>query len=205
MYKFSTHAALALALVAASFAPAGAQSRRDYVVDNDVFVEATLDRTLNTKRIRPGDRFTASVTSPREFQGATLHGVVVDAERSGRLNDDAEMTLEFDRIELRNGRTYDFAGTVERVRTVDGTEIEVNDEGEITREDTQADRTIRRTGIGAIAGAIIGGIAGGGDGAAAGAAIGGGAGAGSVAIQGRRDVELVAGTRMIIRAAAPLR
>jgi hypothetical protein len=203
MYRFTTHAALALVLGAASFTTATAQNGRGYIVDNDMFVEATLDGTLNTKRVREGDRFTATVTSPREFRGATLYGVITNAERSGRLNDDAEMTLEFDRIELGNGRSYDFAGTVERVRTIDGTELEINDEGEITREDTQTDRTIRRTGIGAIAGAIIGGIAGGGDGAAAGAAIGGGAGAGSVAIQGRRDVELVAGTRLIIRAAAP--
>jgi hypothetical protein len=178
--------------------------RGAFIVEDNALIEATLDRMLHTKRVRSGDRFTATVTGPSEFRGARLYGVVRDAERSGRVNDDAEMTLEFDRIRLRNGRSYRFAGTIERVRTPDrSSDVEVGDEGEIKQENSQTDRTIKRTGLGAIAGAIIGGIAGGGDGAVAGAAIGGGAGVGSVAIQGRQDVELPAGTRFVIRSSAP--
>jgi hypothetical protein len=38
------------------------------------------------------------------------------------------------------------------VKTPDGAEVKVDDEGEISREDSQTDRTVKRTGLGAIAG-----------------------------------------------------
>lgn len=174
-----------------------------FIVENDALVEVTLNRALNTKTVRDGERFTAAVTGPSQYRGATIEGRVADSKRSGQVRGNAEMTLEFDRIKLRNGRIYRFAGTVERVKTPNGAEVEVDDEGEISREDSQTDRTVKRTGLGAIAGAVIGGIAGGGDGAVAGAVIGGGAGAGSVALQDKRDVNLARGTRMVIRASAP--
>jgi hypothetical protein len=205
MNTHTTRFALVLVLAAVVAPAVSAQNSREFIVANDTFVEATLEHALDTDRVRDGDRFTAMVTSPEDLRGAILHGRVADAKRSGRISGNAELMLEFDRIGLPDGRSYRFAGTVERVKTRDGTDVEVDDEGEIKRDDSQTDRTVRRTTIGAIAGAIIGGIAGGGDAAAAGAAIGGGAGAGSVAVQGRRDLVLPEGTRMVIRASAPLR
>lgn len=206
MYRTMTYTALALVLATAFVTGARAQGRGGFAVDDNALVEATLDRGLNTKTLRVGQRVTATVTSPREFRGATLLGTVKDAERSGRVNDDAEITLEFDRIELRDGGSYQFAGTIERVQTPDDEhKIEIGDEGEIKRAHSQTDRSVERGGIGAVAGAIIGGIAGGGSGAAAGAAIGGGAGVGSVAVQGPQDLELPSGTRVVIRASAPHR
>ena len=103
---------------------------------------------------------------------------------------------------MRNGRTYRFAGDVRAVRTTDGEDFDVEDEG-VVEGGSQTERTVKRSAIGAIAGTIIGAIADGGSGAAVGAAVGGGIGAGSVLIQGRRSLTLEPGTRLTIRSSAP--
>jgi hypothetical protein len=109
MGKLTTRATLALALVISFVAaPLGsdayAQRRgsraqsNTFIVENDTLVEATLNRALNTKTVRDGDRFTATVTSLSQYGRATLYGRVTDAKRLGRVRGNAEMTLEFDRI-----------------------------------------------------------------------------------------------------------
>ena len=99
------------------------------------------------------------------------------------------MTLDFDNIRLRDGRSYRFAGVVEAVRTASGDTVRVDTEGTV-RDDSQTRKTGERTAIGTAVGAIIGAIAGGGKGAAIGAILGAGGGAGSVYVQGRNDLEL---------------
>ena len=118
--------------------------------------------------------------------------------------DDAahEMTLNFDNIRLRDGRTYRFAGILETVRTPGGETVRVDNEGAV-RDDDQTKRTIQRTAIGTALGAIIGAIAGGGKGAAIGAVVGAGAGAGSVYVQGQNDLSLSTGTEVTIRSTGP--
>ena len=112
----------------------------------------------------------------------------------------AGTSFDFDSIHLRDGREYDFAGAIESVRTSNDDAVRVGDEGSIQDEDSQTDRTVQRTGIGAAIGAVIGAVTGGGKGAAIGAAVGAGAGAGSVFVQGRDDLELAHGTEFRIRA-----
>ena len=112
------------------------------------------------------------------------------------------MTLNFDTIRLRDGRSYRFAGILEAVRTARGETVRLDNEGAI-REDNQTDRTVQRTAIGTAVGAIIGAIAGGGKGAAIGAIVGAGGGAGSVYVQGRDDLELEPGTELTIRSTGP--
>lgn len=189
-----------LANVAAS--PEPAVPAPQFVVEDGTLVAATLNVDLSTKNVREGARFTAYVTSPARYRGATIYGHVSDVKRSGRVKGSSEMTLRFTRIRLRGGRTYDFAGAVESVRTPDGESVEVDSEGEV-QEDSQTGRTAKRAGVGAVVGTVIGAIAGGGKGAAVGAVVGGGAGAGSVLVQGRRDLDLERGTRLVIRAGAP--
>jgi uncharacterized protein YcfJ len=112
------------------------------------------------------------------------------------------MSLEFDTIRLRDGRTYRFAGIVDDVTSANGEKVTVNNEGTV-RDNNQTTKTVTRAGIGAALGALIGAIAGGGQGAAIGAAVGAGAGAGTVILQGRGDVELTQGTQFMITASAP--
>ena len=174
----------------------------DFIIPNNTQVVAVLDSDLSTQNTRENDRFTLTVRSPGQFEGARIEGFVTNVERSGRVTGRSSMTLNFDNIRLRDGRSYRFAGIVESVRTLDNETVRVDNEGSV-RESDQTNRTITRTAIGTAVGAIIGAIAGGGKGAAIGAVIGAGAGAGSVYVQGREDLQLEPGTELTIRATGP--
>ncbi len=182
--------------------PNGRNVRGDYIVPDGTTVVARINDDLVTSRARAGDRFTMTVVSPSEYEGATIEGSVGNVDRGGRVTGRSEMALNLERITLRNGQSYRFEGTLESARSANGDAIRVGDEGSV-RESNQTNRTIKRTAIGTAIGAIIGGIAGGGSGAAIGAAVGAGAGAGSVYVQGRNDLELMSGSELTIRASAP--
>ncbi|MCA1575397.1 MAG: hypothetical protein LC770_12850, partial [Acidobacteria bacterium] len=139
---------------------------------------------------------------PSKFQGATITGRVSNLQRSGRITGRSEMTLTFDSIGLRDGRSYRFAGILQSVRTTDGEVVKVDNEGSV-RDDNQTTKTAQRAAIGTAVGAIIGAIAGGGKGAAIGAVLGAGGGAGSVYVQGRDDLDLNTGTELTIRSSGP--
>lgn len=169
-----------------------------FIIPSNTQIVAVLNNDLNTQNVREGDRFTMTVRSPGQYEGATIEGRVMSVNRSGRITGRSEMTLDFESIRLRNGRSHDFAGILESVRTPEGEVVRVDNEGAV-RENDQTKTTVTRTAIGSAVGAIIGAIAGGGKGAAIGAAIGAGAGAGSVYVQGRNDLELNAGTEVTVR------
>ncbi|HEX4951040.1 MAG TPA: DUF3011 domain-containing protein [Blastocatellia bacterium] len=177
--------------------------RGTFAVPDGTQLIAVLSNNLSTKQTRDGEQFTLTVRSPSQYDGAIIEGHVVKVNRSGRVAGRAEMSLEFDRIQLGNGRTTNFAGYIESVRTTSGETIRVDNEGRVQEEGSQTRRTVTRTGIGAAIGAVIGAIAGGGKGAAIGAAVGAGAGAGSVYVQGRDDLDLQSGTEFTVRASAP--
>lgn len=182
--------------------PTNNNSNNNFYIPNGTRLTATLTSNLSTKQTVQGDRFVMEVTSPSAYQGARIEGTVDKVERSGRLSGRAELNLNFETIRLRNGSTYRFEGLVNRITTLNGKNININNEDAI-QSGNQTKDTVVRGGIGAVIGAIIGGIAGGGDGAAIGAAIGAGAGAGSVLIQGRDDLELENGTTFEITSSAP--
>lgn len=165
-------------------------------------VVAVLNTELDTSWTKDGDRFSMTVQSPGRFEGAFIEGHVSDVDRAGPFTGRADLKFNFERLRLRNGRSYDFAADIDSARTPDGDDVRV-EEGRIEEEDSQTEQTITRTGIGAGLGAIIGAITGGGKGAAIGAAVGAGAGAGSVFITGRDDLELEPGTEFTLRALTP--
>ena len=173
-----------------------------FVIPNGTEVVAVLNNDLSTQNVREGDRFTMTVRSPGQYEGATIEGSVINVSRGGRISGRSEMTLDFDTIRLRDGSSYRFAGILESVRTASGDVVRVDNEGAV-RDTDQTKTTVQRTAIGTAVGAIIGAIAGGGKGAAIGAIIGAGAGAGSVYVQGRNDLDLNAGTEVTVRASGP--
>ncbi|HEX8291797.1 MAG TPA: YMGG-like glycine zipper-containing protein [Pyrinomonadaceae bacterium] len=175
----------------------------DFVVTDGQMLTARLETDLSTRTAQTGDRFTMTVTSPAQFQGAVIEGHVASASRSGRITGRSDMSLNFDSIRY-NGRTYQFAGFIETVRGMNGETVQVDNEGTV-RDESQTKTTAQRAAIGTAVGAIIGAIASGGKGAAIGAVIGAGAGAGSVYVQGREDLELTSGSEVTIRASAPNR
>ncbi len=172
-----------------------------YIPDNTILT-ATLNNNLSTKTAKDGDRFTMTVRSPNQYQGAVIEGYVSNANRSGRISGRSEINLNYETIRLSNNQTFRFAGITDSVRTTSGDTIRVDNEGSV-QDGNQTNQTIGRTAIGTGIGAILGAILGGGKGAAIGAAVGAGAGAGSVYIQGRDDLELQNGAEFTIRASSP--
>ena len=175
----------------------------DFVIPNGTQLVAVLNTNLSTQTARDNDRFTMTVRSPSQYEGATIEGYVTNVNRAGKITGRSDLTLNFDTIRLRDGQSYRFAGILDSVRTPDGQNVRVDNEGAVREGDSQTTRTVQRAAIGTAVGAIIGAIAGGGKGAAIGAVIGAGAGAGSVYVQGRNDLELNTGTEVTIRATGP--
>ena len=175
----------------------------DFVIPSGTRLVAFLNGDLSTKTAREGDQFTMTVRSPAQWEGAVIEGHVSNLDRSGRVTGRSDITFNFDRVRLRDGRTFQFAGMIEGVRTPSGETVSVDNEGSVQDRDSRGSTTAQRAAIGTAVGAIIGAIAGGGKGAAIGAIIGAGAGAGSVYVQGRDDLELTNGTEFTIQASAP--
>ena len=178
-------------------APSQTDPGDDVGVPQGTRLVATLDEALSTRNARAEDRFTITIRSPSHYEGAVIEGTISSVNASGRLSGRADMALNFESIRMRNGRTYQFAGVIENVRTANGATISVDNEGTV-EEESQTEKTIQRSAIGAALGAIIGAISGGGTGAAIGAAIGAGGGAGTVIVQGRDQLDLPRGTELTI-------
>ena len=157
-----------------------------------------LNDDLSSKDSRVGDRFTATVVNPSRYEGAKVHGHVRSIRKSGAVNGRTTMTLAFDSIDLREGRSGAIHGQVVRVYDADSESSKVDEEGRV-QSGSRGKQAIKRGGIGAVAGAIIGGIAGGGKGAAIGLIVGGAAGAGSLAVQGSKELRLERGTELLVR------
>jgi hypothetical protein len=155
-------------------------SNGEFVVPDNTPIVAVLDTDLRTETTQNNDRFRMTVRSPGQYEGAVIEGYVNGVSRSGKITGRSGMTLNFDTIRLRNGRTYKFAGLVENVRTPTGESVRVDNEGTVEDKQSRGTTTAERAGIGTAVGALIGAIAGGGKGAAIGAIVGAGAGAGSV-------------------------
>ena len=145
-----------------------------------------------------------TVQSPVEFRGAVIEGYISGVGRSGKVTGQSNVTFNFEKITLRNGQTYDFAGYLQSIKDQYGKPVRVDNEG-TAKGDSQTRETAKRGGIGAGLGAIIGAIAGGGKGAAIGAVIGGGAGAGSVVVQGKDDIRLMPGSTITVQSSSPIR
>jgi hypothetical protein len=182
-------------------------TRRDgdsaFGVPDGTEIVATLDTNLSTRQARVEDPFTLTVQAPAQFSGARIDGRVIDVTRSGRVAGRADMTFDFERIDFRDGRTVDFDGHLEGIRTVNGDTLHVENRATVEDEGSQTGRTATRTGVGAAIGAVIGAITNGGKGAAIGAAVGGAAGAGSVLVEGRDELDLRPGAEFRIRAGDP--
>lgn len=176
----------------------------DYVVPNGTIITGLLESTIDTKVSQNNDRFRMTVQAPNEFRGATIEGYLSGVGRSGQVSGRSNVTFNFQKITLRNGQSYEFAGYLQAVKDQNGKVVKVDTEG-TAKGDSQTKETAKRGGIGAGLGAIIGAIAGGGKGAAIGAIIGGGAGAGSVIVQGRDDVQLMKGSMITVQASSPIR
>jgi outer membrane lipoprotein SlyB len=156
-----------------------------------------LTSRIDSKQNRPGDRFTAEVTTPGEYEGAVVEGHIEKLNQSGKVTGRTEIALAFDSIRLRDGRSADLTASLEKV--IDSETVKTVDEEGNVKTGSRTKDSQTRGAIGGAAGAIIGGIAGGVKGAVLGAVIGGAAGVGTVYIDGNKELILDPGTEMVIR------
>jgi hypothetical protein len=119
----------------------------DTGVPADVTLVATLNESLNTKTSQDRDRFTVTVRSPSQYEGAVIDEYLTRVERSGRATGSPEIGFEFQTIRLRNGQSYDFSGYIDQVRTPTGDKVTVDNEGSVKEKSGQTQRTAVRSGM----------------------------------------------------------
>jgi hypothetical protein len=175
---------------------------RAFYVPEGTRIMAVLDTQIDTRRARPGERFTMTVDSPNEYRGARIDGTIARISQYSQGHN-VDMAVDFDTIRLRDGQTADIDAILNTVRTPGGVTLRVNSAGNGT-DQGQTAATIQSGAIGASIGAVIGAIAGGGKGAAIGAVIGGAGGA--ILAQDRDQyLDLPPGTQVTIIITAPYR
>jgi len=190
------------ALLAAALTVAGAAQIKHHVeasrivpitVPEDTSIHVTLDQAVSSDQSRPGDHFTATVSQPIVLddktvvpEGAEVEGMVVDAQRSGRLKGRARLQLSLESVNV--------AGTDYRIHT--GSSVRVGGK--------HKNRNIAWIAGGGGGGALIGGLAAGGKGALIGGPIGAGAGTAVAFLTGRKDIHLRAETPLSFKLAEPV-
>jgi hypothetical protein len=177
--------------------------RSSLLIPDNLEMKIRLTTSIDTRTSRVADRFSAVVLDPSGYADAVIEGHIAALKKSGKATGKTELSLTFDTISLRDGRSGRMAGQVVRIYESESVKT-IDEEGNVQSGSRTRDTATRTAGGGAV-GAIIGGIAGGAKGAAIGAIIGAGAGVGSVLIQNGKSLLLSAGTEMLIRTAAPER
>jgi hypothetical protein len=143
-------------------------------------LKVRLTRTISTASVNTGDRFTATLEESLyengkivARQGASVEGVIADADKGGRVKGVASITLALARIQLQSGRYLNVTSDPVRAEA-----------------DSTKAKDAAKVGIMTGIGAGIGALAGGGKGAAIGAVSGAGAGTGLVLITRGEAAEL---------------
>jgi hypothetical protein len=156
-------------------------------------VRVRLAQTIDTKRNRAGDRFSATLDEPLVVgdrvavpRGTPFQGHVVTSAESGRFKGRAALALRLDSFSL-NGVKYD---------------VSTNRPARVSKGHKK--RNWLWIGGGSGGGAAIGAIAGGGTGALIGAGAGAAAGTVGAAFTGKRHVTLPVETPVTFALQAPV-
>ena len=97
--------------------PIGRNPRGPFGVQDGDELVAVLNNGLTSRQSREGERFSMTVRSPSNYDGAVIEGSVSRVDRSTRVSGREEMSLIFERIRMRNGSTFNFDGQIVSVRT----------------------------------------------------------------------------------------
>jgi len=157
-------------------------------IPSGTVLRVRLEETLDTRRNRPGDTFSALLMHPVVLDGAIIvppqtqcFGHLVESKPSGRFRGHAVLSLSLDTFEL-HGRQYDIRTTY------------------VGRESRgHKKRNWALMGGGSGVGTVLGAIAGGPAGALIGAGAGGAARAVGEAITGKKNVRLPVETPLAFR------
>lgn len=178
------------------------QSVNANTIPRDTTMTIELLSNLSTDASRKGDHFQARVIDPKEFDGATVEGLVERVKRPGRVRSNSQLQLSFNQIRLADGRSVKMSAQVIEILAGGGGQGvgKVDKEGGV--QGTGSTKTdVAKVGGAAGIGAVIGAIAGGGVGAAVGATIGAGVGTAGVLSERGNDIHLYKGQQLRIRTA----
>jgi hypothetical protein len=182
-----------MAAPSTSEAAAAAPRFREVTIPAGTVLSARLNTSVGSDTSRPEQRVDATLTRGVRINGvealgsgATLRGVVTNAERSGRVKGRASVAYRFNQL-TDEGQSYTIS-----TRTI-------THEAPGTKK-----RDAATIGVPAAGGAIIGGILGGKSGAVKGGAIGGAAGGAAVLSTRGKEVRLAPGATVSVRLASPL-
>ena len=153
---------VAIMLVSSLTVPTFAQARKASY-DAGTVIPVTLDRELNSKTNRTGDKFTARVTADKDGytglpEGAVVEGVIKEA-RAKEGDQPGLLDLSFQRVRLPNGRAYAIAGSP---IGLDDKNIEKNSDGVLVAKGKSKNNRLTYLGYGAGAGLLASVIGGGG-------------------------------------------
>jgi len=171
-------------------------------IPRDTIMVVELLNGLSTDASQKGDHFQVRVIEPKEYEGATIDGQVMQVKRPGKAKGTAQLQLGFDQIKMPDGRSSKLSAQVIEVLPSGGSQGvgKVDTEGGVQgRSSTKGD--VQKVGAATGIGAIIGAIAGGGTGAAIGAVIGAGVGTAGVLTERGKDIHLYQGQQLRIRTA----
>jgi len=186
-YVCPTSGSAVLLLAIMSFAPVSARAHasREVTLPSGTRLPVRLAQSLDTKRDRPGTRFTATLAAPVTHNGVVVlpvhtqvRGHLLESKPSGRLKGRAVMSLSLDSIEW-NGRA-----------------VPISTSGISRVSKNHKKRNLALIGGGAGTGAGIGALAGGGVGALIGAGAGAAAGTTGALITGKRQLHIPVETRL---------
>ena len=151
-----------------------ASSPRSATLAAGTALNVRTTNTLSTDSNKAGDAFMATLIEPLVQgawviapKGATVEGRIVGADKGGRVQGVARLTIALDRLHTADGQTVDISTNSVTVQA-----------------DTTKTKDATKIAIGSGIGAVVGAIAGGGKGAAIGA--GSGAGAGTAVVLATR-------------------
>jgi hypothetical protein len=121
---------------------------------------------LSTKTSQKGDKITAQVLSPQQFNGDIMEGKVTESKSSGKMKGQSVLNFTFETLH-HAGQNISVQSSVKSVTNSKGKQ-DVDEEGRVIKKTNNIGKALLGTGLGA----LIGGIAGGAKGAAIGAGVG---------------------------------
>ncbi|MCX6599540.1 MAG: hypothetical protein NTV70_24560 [Acidobacteria bacterium] len=171
-----------------------AEPPKTHTLETGTAIKVRTTSLLSTKTSSTGGTFEASLAAPLEVdgytvadKGASVEGVITDADDGGRVKGRASMTV-----------------ALRRITTADGQTINIRTDSESREAKSSVKKDALKVGIVSGIGAAIGAIAGGGRGAAIGAGAGAGAGTGVVLATKGEAAVFPAESLLTFRLAAPV-
>ena len=174
-------------------APASPPQPHTVTIPAGTNVAVRLNEKISTDHNYSGDTFRATLDAPIVIdgfviadRGAKVLGKIVKAQKPGKFEGSAELSL-----------------TLTEIATTDGQRMQVQTNESLRKGPSNTNQEVAKMGGGTALGAIIGAIAGGGRGAAIGAGAGAAAGTGAVLLGHGKAATIDNETRLTFATASP--